>query len=325
MRRRDFITTLAGTAIGYSLPLGAQQKSRPVIGYLNSGSSGWNERSMMAFREGLSGMGFVVGTNAMLESRWAEGKYDRLPELAADLARRNVAVIVATNLPSAVAARQATAAIPIVFQIGDDPVKHGLAASFSRPGGNSTGVSMLAADLSEKRLGFLRELVRSPLIALILNPDNPNFDTQMAEVTEAGQTVGQQIEILRAGTEREINAVFAFMAERGFGGLIVGADPYLNSHRAQLVALAARYAIPAVYEWRDFVELGGLMSYGTDLYETNRQVGIYAGKILAGAKPAELPVMQPTKFSLVINLNTARALGLTVPQALLARADEVIE
>jgi putative ABC transport system substrate-binding protein len=325
MRRRDFITTLAGTAIGYTLPLQAQQKATPVIGFLNSGSASVSERAVAAFRAGLAESGFVVGTNAAREFRWAEGDYDRLPALAADLARRKVDVIAATNLPSAMAAKRATAEIPIVFQIGDDPVKHGLVASFSRPGGNATGVSMLAADLSDKRLEFLREVVNAPLIALLVNPANPNSDTQLTEVTEAGRSVGQRIEVFRAGTEEEINAAFALLAEYGVGGLIVGADPYLNSRRAQLIALAAHYAIPAIYEWRDFVELGGLMSYGTDLSRVTRQIGAYAGKILAGAKPGELPVVQPTNYALVINLKTAKALGLTLPQSLLSRADEVIE
>jgi putative ABC transport system substrate-binding protein len=325
MRRRDFITLLAGTAIGYSAPLRAQQKAVPVIGYLNSGSAEAGERSIAAFREGLAESGFVLGSNATIEFRWANGDYDRLPALAADLASRKVDVIAATNLPSAMAAKRATTAIPIVFQIGDDPVKHGLAASFSRPGGNATGVSMLAADLSEKRLEFLRELVKAPLIALLVNPGNPNSDIQLAEVTEAARGVGQRIEVFRAGSEKQIDAAFALLVERGAGGLIVGADPYLNSRRAQIVALAGRHAIPAIYEWREFVELGGLMSYGADLSRSVRQMGIYAGKILAGAKPGELPVVQPTKYALVINLKTANALGLTVPQSLLARADEVVE
>ena len=325
MRRRDFITTLAGTAIGYSAPLWAQQKAVPVIGYLNSGSAGANERSVAVFREGLAESGIVVGANAAIEFRWADGNYDRLPALADDLARRKVDVIAATNLPSAMAAKRATSAIPIVFQIGDDPVKHGLAASFSRPGGNATGVSMLAADLSEKRLEFLREVVKTPLIALLVNRENPNSDIQLAEVAEASRGVGQRIEVFRASTEDEINAAFASLAEHGAGGLIVGADPYLNSRRAQLVALAARYAIPAIYEWREFVELGGLMSYGTDLSRSVHQMGVYAGKILAGAKPGDLPIVQPTKFGLVINLKTAKALGLTLTQSLLSRADEVIE
>ena len=324
MRRRWFVALLGG-AIVTAPAVSAQRKTMPLIGYLNSGSPGANERSMTAFREGLAERGFVVGRNAEIEFRWAEGSYDRLSELAADLVRRRVAVIVATNLPSASAARRATAAIPIVFQIGDDPVKHGLASSFSRPGGNATGVSMLAADLSDKRLGFLRELVKAPLIALLVNPDNPNFDTQLAEVSGAATTAGQRITVFRAGSEREIDAAFAAIAANGAGGLIVGADPYLNSRRGQVVELAARYAIPAIYEWREFAEQGGLMSYGTDLYGTNRQVGIYTGKILAGAKPAELPIVQPTMYSLVINLKTAKALGLTVPSVLLARADEVIE
>lgn len=326
MKRRDLITLLVGAAMPTPPAARAQQKAMPVIGFLNSGSAGGNERSLAAFREGLAESGFAEGRNVAIEFRWADGSYDRLPELAADLARRKVAVIVATNLPSALAARQATASIPIVFQIGDDPVKHRLAASFSRPGGNATGVSMLAADLNEKRLGFLRELVpKAPLIALLVNPGNPNVDTQLEEVTEAGRAVGQRIEVFRAGTEPEIDAAFASLAERGAGGLIVGADPYLNSRRAQLVKLAARYAIPAVYEWRQFVEMGGLLSYGTDLFQVTRQVGVYTGKILAGGKPADLPIQQPTKFDLVINLKTAKALGLTVPPILLVQADEVIE
>jgi putative ABC transport system substrate-binding protein len=326
MNRREMIVLFGGAAVAWPHAAPAQQKPMPVIGFLNSGSAGANERALAAFREGLAESGFVEGGNLAIEFRWADGSYDRLPELAADLARRKVAVIVATNLPSALAARQATAAIPIVFQIGDDPVKHGLAASLNRPGGNVTGVSMLAADLNEKRLGLLREIVpRAKLIALLVNPGNPNFETQSAEVAEAGRSVGQAIEVFRAGTEPEIEAAFAALAERRAGGLIVGADPYFNSRRAQLVALAAGHAIPAIYEWRQIAEQGGLMSYGTDQYQVMRQVGGYTGRILAGAKPADLPVMQPTKFEFVINLKTAKALGLTVPPILLAQADEVIE
>jgi putative tryptophan/tyrosine transport system substrate-binding protein len=325
MRRRQLILS-AGAMLAVPLAARAQQKAMPVIGYLNSGSAGASERSVAAFRQGLAETGFVAGGNVAIEFRWADGDYHRLAELAADLARRNVSVILATNLPSALAARQATAAIPIVFQIGDDPVKHGLAASLNRPGGNATGISMLAADLNEKRLGFLRELVpNARLIALLVNPGNPNVETQLAEVTEAGRAVRQRIEVFRAGSEPEIEAAFAALVERDAGGLIVGADPYLNSRRAQLVALAARHAIPAIYEWREIAELGGLMSYGTDLFQVNRQIGVYAGKILAGAKPADLPIAQPTKFALVINLKVAKALGISVPPVLLVQADEVIE
>jgi putative tryptophan/tyrosine transport system substrate-binding protein len=239
MRRRLFIA-LVGGAMTAAPAARAQQKAMPVIGVLNSGSAGQNERTLVAFREGLAESGFVDGGNVAIEFRWADDRYDRLPALAADLVHRRVSVIAATNLPSALAARQATAAIPIVFRIGDDPVKHGLAASLSRPGGNATGVSMLAADLNEKRLGLLRELVpNASMVALLVNPGNPNSETQLAEVAEAGRSVGQRIEVFRAGTKPEIEAAFTLIAERRASGLIVGADPYLNSRRAQLVALAA--------------------------------------------------------------------------------------
>ena len=326
MRRRELIFSIGAAGLMQSLGARAEQTTTPVIGFLHSGSLSGRETQIATFREGLAASGYTEGKNLVIEYRWAEGHYDRLPKLAADLVRREVAVIAASPLPSALAAKQATATLPIVFMAGDDPVRLGLAKSLNHPGGNATGISILTAGLNGKRFGLLRDLVpKASLIALLVNPNNPNVGTISSEVTEAANIVGRQLQILRAGTESEIDTAFAALAQSRADGLVVGGDPFFFNRRPRLIAAAARYAVPAIYEAREFVDDGGLASYGTSLTEALRQVGLYTGKILNGEKPADLPVIQPTRFELVINLKTANALGLTVPPPILARADEVIE
>jgi putative ABC transport system substrate-binding protein len=299
----------------------------PVIGYLGSGSPGPSASSVAAFRQGLAETGYVEGQNIAIEYRWAEGSYDRLPTLAAELVGRKVEVVVAGGgTPAARAAKNATSTIPIVFLTGTDPVADGLVASLARPGGNLTGVSFLNIDLMPKRLELLSELVpQAGMIALLVNPNNSNFERITREVQKAAGAKGVQLPILKAGSESEIDAAFASLVQLHAGALVVGADVFLTGRREQLVALAAHYAVPAIYVWRDFPASGGLISYGASLTAVSRQLGIYAGKILNGAKPADLPVEQPTKFELVINLKTAKALGLAVPPSILVRADDVIE
>jgi putative ABC transport system substrate-binding protein len=327
MRRRQFITFLGGAAAAWPLAARAQQPAMPVIGFLSSRSPGEAARHVAGFRTGLAQAPYVEGQNVSIEYRWAEGRYEQLPALAAELVRRQVAVIVATGgEPSALAAKAATQTIPIVFTSGGDPVKVGLVASLNRPDSNATGVIVLLAAMEGKRLGLLREMVpNAALIGVLLNPAMPTFDDQVSDVQAAAGSVGQQLHILRASNDSEIDAAFAKAAELRTDGLLVAADPFLSSQREQLVALAVRYAIPAIYEWRDFVEAGGLMSYGTNLTDAYRLVGVYTGRILKGDKPADLPVQQSTKFEFVINLKTAKALGIEVPPGLSARADEVIE
>ena len=324
MNRRELLLLLAG-AMTTARALRAQQKLMPVIGFLGNTSLDPNSPFIAAFRQGLSEAGFVEGQNVAIEYLWAEGHYDRLPGLAADLVGRKVDVIVAGGTTAVLAAKNATSTIPIVFN-ASDPVEFGLVASLARPGGNLTGVSMMNTELMAKRVELLSELVpHARVIALLVNPNNPGAERIMREVSEAARAKGAQLQILRAGTESEIDAALATLVQLHAGALVVQGDPFFGSRREQLVALASRHAVPAIYEGRDFTTLGGLISYGPSRTAANRQLGIYVGKILKGAKPADLPVEQPAKFELVVNLETAKALGLAVPQSILARADEVIE
>jgi putative ABC transport system substrate-binding protein len=298
----------------------------PVIGYLATGSPDPKSPFTAAFRQGLSETGYVEGQNLAIEYRSAEGHYDRLPALAADLVGREVDVIATGGVPLALAAKSATSTIPIVFIIGTDPAEVGLVASLARSGGNLTGIAIMATELMPKRRELLSELApQAGTIALLVNPNNASAEPQIRGVEEAARAKGVQLRILKASTESEIDAAFATLVQLQTGALVVGTDPFFYSRREQLVALASRHAVPAVYEFRDFAAERGLISYGPSLTGAWRQVGIYAGKILKGAKPADLPVQQPTTFKLVVNLKTAKALGLTVPPSILARANEVIE
>jgi putative ABC transport system substrate-binding protein len=326
MRRRNFITILAGAA-AYPLLAGAQQKAMPVIGFLGVASPGPYAPFVAAFHRGLSETGYVEGRNFAIEFRWAEGHYDRLPALATDLVSRKVDVVVTSGgVASALAAKTASSTIPIVSVIGGEPVAAGLIASLARPGGNLTGVSFLTVELMPKRLELLCELIpQARVIALLVNPNSPNAELLIRAMQEAARAKGVKLALLKAGTEGEIDAAFASLVQLQAGALVVDPDSLFNAQREQLVALASRHAVPAIYEGRSFAAAGGLISYGTSLTAVYRQVGIYAGRILKGEKPAELPVQQPTTFELVVNLNTAKALGLTVPPSILARADEVIE
>ena len=308
-------------------PLAAegQQKAMPVIGVLSTGSPGPSP-FMAAFRQGLSEAGYVEGQNLAIEYRWAEGHYDRLPALAADLVGRKVDLIMAGSPPSALAAKSATSTIPIVFRSGADPVGDGLVASLARPGGNLTGVSFVADELTAKRLELLSELVpRAGVIALLVNPNNATAERVIRDVQEAARTKRLQLHVLKASSESEIDTAFASLVQLHAGALVVAGDPFLSSRREKFVALASRHAVPSIYAWREFAASGGLISYGPSLTLAFRLVGHYAGKVLKGAKPADLPVEQPTKFELVINLKTAKALGLKIPQTLLLRADEIIQ
>jgi len=326
MRRRELIMLLGGAANTLPLFLRAEQKPMPVIGYLPTGRHTAPNALMSAFRQGLNENGYIEGQNVAIDFRPGEGRYDRLPALATDLVDRKIDVIAAFSIPAALAAKNATSTIPIVFSIGADPVEFGLVNSLARPGGNLTGISALLVDLMAKRLDLLSELVSDArVVALLVNPNNPNSEGVIRDMQEAAHEKGSGLLILRADRESEIDAAFASFDRPRVSAIVVSSDPFFDSQRDQLVTLAARYSVPAIYEWREFVVAGGLISYGPSLKGLFRQVGIYVGKILKGAKPADLPVQQPTKFELVVNLKTAKALGLTVPQSILVRADEVIE
>jgi putative ABC transport system substrate-binding protein len=326
MKRREFITLLGGAAATWPLAAPAQQPAMPVIGFLDSRPSDVISDRLRAFRLGLKDVGYVEGENVAIIHRFAEDQIDRLPEMAADLVRRQVAVMIATGV-GAFVAKAATATIPIVFVAGEDPVRLGLVASIARPGGNLTGINLFNTELVAKRLDLLRELVpRAARIAVLVNPaDGASTETTVRDATAAAQAIGLQIQVVNANTGREIDSAFETIAREGYHALFVGASPYLSGRRVQVAQLAAFNRLPATYSNREYVEAGGLMSYGTSISDALRQVGIYAGRILKGAKPTDLPVVQASKFELVINANTARMLGLEVPPTLLARADEVIE
>jgi len=326
VRRRELIALLAGAAAAWPLAARAQQPRVPVVGYLSSGLPEPNGPAVTAFHKGLSEIGFVDGQNVAVEYRWADNQYARLPTLAHELVQHQVGVIVAGAPPAALAAKAATTTIPIVFTTGTDPVKLGLVASLNRPSGNATGISFLSSGLEPKRLQLLRDLVpRAALIAVLLNPNYEGADFQSTEIQQAARTIGQQIRIVKAGSEYDFPAAFSAITEMRAGALLVAADPFFNTWRDQLVALAAQHAVPAIYTIREYAAAGGLMSYGASFADVFRQAGIYTGKILKGAQPADLPVMQPTKFELIINLKAARALGLTVSRDMQLIADEVIE
>jgi putative ABC transport system substrate-binding protein len=327
MRRRDFIKGIVGSAVALPLAARAQQPAMPVVGLLSSRSPGEATSSVAALRAGLAKGGYIEGQNVAIEYRWAEGHYDRLPALAVELTSRQVAVIVAMGgEPSALAAKAATQSIPIVFNSGGDPVEAGLVASLNRPGGNATGVSMLFVELGPKQLEILNELIpKLAVIAVLVNPTFVSAEKEAKDAQGAGRALGKEVHIVTASSEGEIGAAFGDLVKHRAGALMVAPDPFLFDRREHLVALAARHAIPAMYFSREFSEAGGLMSYGTSVAEVYQQVGAYAGRILKGEKPADLPVVQPTKFELVINLKTAKALGLTVPLIMQMTADEVIE
>jgi putative tryptophan/tyrosine transport system substrate-binding protein len=326
LKRRTFITLLGGAAAGWPLAARAQQPAMPVVGFLNSGTPAGFAHLTAAFRQGLSEAGYVEGRNVAIENRWAEGQYDRLPVLASDLVGRKVSVLAATTTPAALAAKRATSTIPIVFTSGADPIAIGLVDSLSRPSGNVTGVNAYLSDLGAKRLELLRELVPSAaVIGVLVNPNFPDAETQSKDLKEAARKLGQQVQIVNANSESDFDRAFSSFVQLQARALLVTVDPFFDSRREQLIALAARHKIPAMYFGREFVLAGGLMSYASDLADTYRQAGIYVGRILKGAKPADLPVVRPTKFELVINLKTAKPLGLTVPLIMQMTADEVIE
>jgi putative ABC transport system substrate-binding protein len=327
MRRREFISLLGSTVIARPLVARAQQSAMPVIGWLSSMSAEVSKPLLAAFRKALADAGYVEGQNVEIEYRWADGNYDRLPTLAADLVGRRVALIATSGgEPAAFAAKAATATIPIVMSMGGDPVKGGLVVSLNRPGANATGTTLYTYNMESKRLGLLHEAVPgAKTIAVLVNPASPAAELQTRDVQEAAPRLGVEVVIFNADGAADFESLFSAMAERKVGALVVGADPSLYAQRGQLIALAARHQLPAIYEWRLYAVEGGLMSYGTILTDAYSHLGRYAGRILNGEKPGDLPVMQPTNFQFVINLKTAKTLGLEIPPTLSARADEVIE
>jgi ABC-type uncharacterized transport system substrate-binding protein len=326
MRRRTFISLVGGAAAVWPLAARAQPAGMPLVGYFSGRSSGYEELLLSSFRKGLEEEGFAIGKNIAVEYRFSDGNEDRLPAIGADFVRRQAAVIVASGTPSAIAAKASTSTIPIVFSMGVDPVGLGLAASMNKPGGNATGVAVFTNELGPKRLELLRELVpKAELIAFVVYPDGAVSPAQVAAIQAAAQAIGQRILVVNAATPSDIDQAFATIVQHNAGAILYSAHQFFQVVRDQLVALAARHRLPAMYEWREFVTAGGLVSYSTNRNEAFRQMGVYVGRILRGEKPGDLPIVQPTKFELVINLPTARALGLDVPPMLLARADEVIE
>jgi ABC-type uncharacterized transport system substrate-binding protein len=327
LRRREFIRLLGGAAVSWPLAVRAQQPAMPVVGFIHILSPETVPRFVPAFRQGLKEVGYVEGQNLAVEYRWAQGQYDRLPGLVADLVRRQVAVIAATGGdPSPQIAKAATQTIPIVFTANSDPVAEGLVTSLNRPGGNATGVTIFGPAAVTKRLQLLRDLMpQAVAIAYLMNPNNPNAEFELQAAQTAARSLGLEMLVLRAGTERELDTALATTLQQQADALLVASDTFFVGRREQVVTLAARHQIPAIYYLREFAEAGGLMTYGNSLPDVYRHVGVYVGRILKGEKPSELPVMQPTKFELVINLKTAKALGLEIPPMLLARADEVIE
>ena len=327
LKRREFITLLSGAAAAWPLAARAQQPSMPVIGFLNSASPEPYARMVAAFRQGLNEKGYVAGQSVAIEYRWAEGRYDRVPEMAGELVRRQVAVIAATGTPAMLAAKAATTAIPIVFTTGTDPVQLGVVTSLNRPGGNVTGVTTLNVEVAPKRLELARELIPgTSTVAVLINRTNPETETELRIMQTAASALGLQLHVLDASTEHDFDTIFAALHQTPARVLVItGADPFLISRSEQLAELTVRHAVPAIFQFREFVAAGGLISYGGSVTDAYRQAGIYAGRILKGEKPGELPVQQATKVELFVNLKTARTLGLTVPTALLVRADEVIE
>jgi putative tryptophan/tyrosine transport system substrate-binding protein len=324
MKRRDFITLLGGAA-AWPLAARAQQPAMPVVGFLNGAAPEGYAPMVIAFRQGLKEAGYAEGQSVAIEYRWAEGHYDRLPALAADLVHRQVAVIVTGGTPPAFAAKAATSTIPIVINVGIDPVQAGLIASLNRPGGNVTGIAILTAELAAKRVELLHELLQTTVFASLVNPTSPLTEPEIRGVRDAARSLGLELHVLNATTVGEIDTAFEKLIELGAGALVVSVDPFLTSQRQQIVALAERRSVPAIYGLREYAIAGGLMSYGNDLADAYRQSGIYAAKLLKGAKPADLPVQQVVKVELIVNLKTAKALGLTFPITLLGRADETIE
>ncbi|HEY4405788.1 MAG TPA: ABC transporter substrate-binding protein [Xanthobacteraceae bacterium] len=326
MRRRDFIALLGRATATWPLGARAQQPAMPVVGFLGASSAGPRARVLDAFRQGLGEFGYIEGRNVALEYRWADNSYDQLSALAADLVRRRVTVIAASDAASSLAAKAATTTIPIVFETATDPIAVGLVTSLNRPGGNLTGVLSLSVELGPKRLELLHELIPSAaVVGLLVNPTNRNAEILVRDLQDAARVLGVQVKVLNATTERDLDAVFAGLAHMQAGALVIGPDPFFTIMSEQIATLVQRYAVPAIYQYREFAAAGGLMSYGVSLTDAYRLVGVYTGRILKGEKPSDLPVQQSTKVELIINLKSAKAFGLTFPLTLLGRADEVIE